>query len=149
MIMFNKISLLLYYFIFFFLFYLVGVHIHTILCWTDTMQKYVFCQRVQFQNEKSAKFQNRTWSVFYGPCSYIQTSNAGPTDGWKWVKVNAFHDKVINICSISWYNYPCWFSLRPWIANSVRMNRLSSPNTHQSLYIASDNANTIYLILLH
>jgi hypothetical protein len=70
-----------------------------------------------------------------------------PTDGWKWVKFKAIHDKLINMCSKSWYNYSFWFSLLPWIPNSVRMTRLSSPNTHQSLYIASDN--TIYMILGH
>ena len=104
-------------------------------------------QRAQIQNEKSVKFQNRSWSVFYGPWSYMQSSNAGITDRWKWVKCDAIHDKVINMCSISWYNYTYWFSFLPWIPNYFLMNRLSSPNTHQSLYIASDK--TMYLILAH
>jgi hypothetical protein len=104
-------------------------------------------QRAQFRNEKCVKFQNRTWSVFYGPWSYIQSSNAGPKDEWKGVKFNAIHDKVIHMCNISWYNYSCWFSLLPRITNSVLLNRLSSPNIHQSLYIVSDK--TIYMILGH
>ena len=104
-------------------------------------------QRTHFLNERSVKFQNQTWSVLYGPWSYIQSSNTGSTDGWKWVKFKAFHDKVIDMCSISWYNYSCWFSLLPWIPNFVLVHCLSSPNTHQSLYIASDN--TIYMILGH
>ena len=33
-------------------------------------------QRAQFPNEKSAKFQKQTWSVFYGLGSFIQSSNA-------------------------------------------------------------------------
>jgi hypothetical protein len=48
------------------------------------------------------------------------------------------------MCSISSYNYSCWFSLLPWIPNFVLVHCLSSPNTHQSLYIASDNANIIW-----
>ena len=76
-----------------------------------------------------------------------KVSMRGTMDGWKWVKFKAIHDKVRNMCNISWYNYSFWFSLLPWIPNSVRVNRLSSPNTHQSLCIASNN--TIYMILGH